>query len=236
MITLFISGRRWGLPDASPFVCKAEVLLKMSGLPFTTAPADFKKAPKGKIPYIEDDGLMLGDTTFIRWHLERKYGVDFDRNLTAEQKAVAWAFEKMCEDHLYWAIVNARWKDDANFNKGPREFFNAAPAPLRPIVARMVRKQVRRNLHGQGFGRHTNAEIAQLAQRDFEAISQFLGDKAWLMGEEPCGADASIVAMICSALCDRFETPIRQAAAAHANLVAYCDRGMTRWFKELAAA
>ena len=69
MITLYGSGPNFGLPDASPFVTKAETLLRMSRLPFEKALMSFSKAPKGKIPYIEDDGQLLGDSTLIRWHL-----------------------------------------------------------------------------------------------------------------------------------------------------------------------
>jgi Glutathione S-transferase N-terminal domain len=47
------------------------------------------KAPKGKLPYIVDDGEAVGDSTFIRWHIEKKYQIDFDRGLTPEQRAIA---------------------------------------------------------------------------------------------------------------------------------------------------
>ena len=138
MITLYGSGPNFGLPDASPFVTKAETLLRMSKLPFEKALMSFSKAPKGKIPYIEDDGQLLGDSTLIRWHLEKKYGIDFDQGLTAEQLAIAWAFEKMAEDNLYWASVYFRWMIDANFRKGPVHFFKGVPAPIRPVVVSMV--------------------------------------------------------------------------------------------------
>ncbi|XSC47066.1 hypothetical protein ACF1BQ_016630 [Bradyrhizobium sp. RDT10] len=72
---------------------------------------------EGQDPYIEDDGQLLGDSTLIRWHLEKKYGIDFDQGLTAEQLAIAWAFEKMAEDNLYWASVYFRWMIDDNFRK-----------------------------------------------------------------------------------------------------------------------
>ena len=108
MITLYTFGPQFGLPDPSPFVMKAETLLKMSGLPFRTDTTGFPKAPKGKLPYIDDDGEKIADSTFIRWHLEKKYQIDFDRGLTPEQRAIAWAFEKLAEDHLYWALVDAR--------------------------------------------------------------------------------------------------------------------------------
>ena len=29
-----------------------------------------------------------------------------------------WAVEKMLDEHLYWAIADARWLDDANFDRG----------------------------------------------------------------------------------------------------------------------
>src|SRR5262245_57268478 len=123
MITLYSFGRAFGLPDPSPFVTKVEMLLKLSGLPYRTDTEGFGKAPKGKLPYIDDDGVRVADSTFIRWHLESKHGIDFDRGLSAEQRAVAWAFEKMAEDHLYWPLVHSRWVDDANFAKGPMVFF-----------------------------------------------------------------------------------------------------------------
>src|SRR5688572_9694004 len=165
MITLYGFGPAFGLPDPSPFVTKAEVLLKMAGLAYAVETGGLGKAPKGKLPYIVDEGETIADSTFIRWHLENKYHIDFDPGLTSEQRAVAWAFEKMLEDNLYWAFVHDRWMDDANFDKGPRNFFRAVPAPVRPLVAAMIRRQVRRRLHGQGMGRHSPQEITSLATR-----------------------------------------------------------------------
>jgi hypothetical protein len=51
----------------------------------------------------------------MRRHLEKKYRIDFDKGLSAEQRAVAWAFEKMAMDNFYWALVDARWVDEENF-------------------------------------------------------------------------------------------------------------------------
>lgn len=235
MITLYTSGPNFGLPDASPFVTKTEVLLKMSGLAYRTAPADFFKAPKGKIPYLDDGDRRLSDSTFIRWHLEKEHGVDFDKGLTAAEKAVAWAFEKMVEDHLYWAVVDSRWTRTEDFERGPKVFFKTIPAPVRPVAMVMARRSIKAELHGQGFGRHTRDEIVALATRDIAAISDHLGGKPWLMGETPCGTDATIWAFVASALCPHFDNEIRRAAEARANLVAYRDRGMARWYPELAA-
>lgn len=235
MLTLYVSGPNFGLPDASPFVSKVEILLKMAGLEYRVERANFRKAPKGKIPYLADGELVLGDSTFIRWHLEKTRNIDFDAHLTAADQATAWAYEKLCEEHLYWAIVDSRWSTPANFDKGPRTFFNDAPAVIRPFVIAMINRNVRRNLKGQGMGRHTRADIERLATRDLDALAAFIGGKSWLMGERPCGADAAVWSMVAGALCPHFDTPIRDAAERHANLIAYRDRGMARWFPDLKA-
>jgi glutathione S-transferase len=236
MITLYTFGPYFGLPDPSPFVMKAEVLLKMAGVPYRTDTGGFSKAPKGKLPYIDDNGDIVADSTFIRLHIVKKYGFDFYAGLSSRERAIAWAFEKMCEDHLYWAGLHARWMVDANFDKGPRQFFDAAPAPLRPLVVLMARRQFRRNLWGHGMGRHTTAEMEQLAARDIDAIADFLAEKPYLMGEVPCSADATVFPFMAHALCPLFETAIRTRAEQRPNLVAYCDRLMKRYFPNSADA
>ncbi|MGH8761070.1 MAG: glutathione S-transferase family protein, partial [Burkholderiales bacterium] len=86
-------------------------------------------------------------------------------------RAVAWAAEKMCEEHLYFALVATRWLDDANFAKGPMHFFKAVPKPFRPIVQSLVRRKVEKTLKLQGFGRHTQAERDALAIADINALA-----------------------------------------------------------------
>jgi glutathione S-transferase len=229
MITLASFGPAFGLPDPSPFVTKTEVLLKMSGLPFEKRAIGMRKAPKGKLPYIEDDGRVIGDSTFIRLYLERKYGVDFDRGLTSAQKGTAWAMEKMLEDHLYWIIVNTRWLNDENFRKGPAILFDRVPAPIRPMIKSMVRRRLRGTLHSHGIGRHSADEIEELGARALAAVSGVLGENEYLTGPQICGADATVYAFMISARCAHFDTALRAAAEKLPNVGAYCER-MTRKF------
>jgi len=232
MITLFGFGPGFGLPDPSPFVMKAELLLKMAKLTYQIDTAGFRKAPKGKLPYIDDDGEIVADSTLIRWHLEKKYGVDFDQGLSTEQRAVAWAFEKMLEDQLYWAILESRWNNDANFAKGPIKFFRAVPWPARPLVVSMVRRKIRHYLRAQGMGRHAPDEIDRLAIRSVDAIVEYLGDKSYFMGGEPTGVDATVFAFVTGLLCPLFESPARQAAERHSNLRRYVGRMMSRYYPQ----
>lgn len=232
MITLYTFGPALDLPDPSPFVTKAEVLLKMAGLPYQTDTGGFSKAPKGKLPYIDDEGIKVADSTFIRWHIEKKYGFDFDRGLSAEQRATAWAFEKMAEDHLYWTILEARWLDDENFAKGPAQFFHRVPAPVRPIIIAVIRRKVRQALKAHGTGRHTTDQILALGTRDIDAVADYLGPKPFFLGAEPAGVDATMFAFVAGTLCPTFKTPLRAAAERHANLRSYVGRMTARYYPD----
>jgi glutathione S-transferase len=233
MITLYTFGPAFGLPDPSPFVTKVEVLMKMAGLAYRVDTTGFRRAPKGKLPYIEDDGERVADSTFIRWHLENKYHFDFDKGLSAEQRAAGWAFEKMAEDNLYWAVVDARWFDEGNFAKGPKRFFERVTAPMRPLVIAFVRRHLKRTLHGQGLGRHDPAEIVALGTRSIAAIADFLGEKPFFFGAEPSGADAAMFAFVAGTLCPQFDTPLRTAAERHDNLRRYVGRMTARYYPDL---
>jgi len=224
MITLAAFGPGFGLPDPSPFVTKAEVLLKMSGVPFEKKTLGLRKAPKGKLPYIIDDGETIADSTFIRRHLERKYGIDFDKGLTPAQRGAAWAAEKMLEDQLYWVIINERWLEDGHFAKGPAMFFAGIPAPIRFFVVRAVRGSLRRTLQGHGIGRHTAAEIDEIGISALTAISNMIGDNEYLMGPNICGADATVYAFMLGALCPHFDTRLRANARKLPNLASYVER------------
>jgi glutathione S-transferase len=230
MIILYAFGPAFGLPDPSPFVMKSQVQLKMAGVPYRFERGAPPTAPKGKVPYIQDGPERIGDSTFIRAHIEKEYAFDFDLGLSTEQRAQAWAIERMLEDHLYFALIHARWMDDENFAKGPAHFFDAVPEDAREAVRTQARERVRQNLIGHGLGRHRDDEIVELGARSLAALSVSLGDKSYLFGDAPCGADATAFGMAASILAPFFEAPLRNRAESHANLVAYCDRMMRQYY------
>jgi glutathione S-transferase len=224
LITLFTFGPFFGLPDASPFVTKAMLLLKIAGLDYKEDRNGYGKAPKGKLPYIDDDGEKIADSTFIRQHIEKKYRFDYESGLTDEQKAVAWALEKLCEDHLYWLILADRWLNDANFEKGPAHFFDGVPAPIRPLVRTIIRRKIRSGALAQGLYRHSPEQRRELARRGLAAGATLLGDKNFLFGDQPHGADATLGAFALGALCPLFDSALREEAEKLPNLVAYAGR------------
>jgi len=96
----------------------------------------------------------------------------------------------------------------------------------------MVRRQIRRALHGQGMGRHSREEIVALGTRSIDAAADFLGDKPFMMGSEPAGVDATAFGFTAGALCPLFETPLRSAVERHNNLKRYAGRMAERFYPE----
>ncbi len=230
MLTFYGFGPAFGLPDPSPFVMKSEVQLKMAGVPYKFEHAAPPTAPKGKIPFIQTGAHRVGDSTFIRAHVEKEYGFDFDKGLGAEQCALGWAVERMLEDHLYFAILHARWLDDENWDKGPKHFFDGAPQG----VAEDARERVRQTLYSHGLGRHRDEEIVELGARSLDSLAALIGAKPFLFGEVPCGTDATAFAFAAGALTPFFDNPLRRRAERHANLAAYRDRMLRIYYPEFA--
>ena len=234
MIILYGFGPGFGLPEISPFVTKTEVQLKMAGLEYTKEGAMPTASPKGQLPYIDDHGETIADSTFIRAHIEGKYGFDFDAPLNLQQRAQAWAFERMIEHHVYWALVGARWVDPDNFTKGPAHFFDGAPEHLRDKLCEDAQFRVAENYLLSGLGRHAPDEDVDLAVRSLLALSVQLGDKPYLMGNTPCGTDATAFGALAGILTPFFTSPLRQRAEQFANLTAYVDRMMLQYYPEFA--
>lgn len=232
MIMLSGTGANFGLPEASPYVTKTEVHLRMAGLAYDKQRANPSDGPKGQVPFIDDGGRLIGDSAFIRMHIEREYGVDFDAGLSPVERATALAIEVMVDRELAQAMAYYRWMVPENFAKGPAQFFNHMPADQRDGFIARVMDSVRANFLARGMGRHSHAEITLLASRTLDALDLLIGDKPYLMGDRPCGADAFIFATLAGTMTPFFDTPVRDEAIRRPRLVAYVSRMMDRFYPE----
>ncbi len=231
MITLYQFQPAFGLPNPSSFCLKVETYLKMTGVPYqVAADADIRKAPKGKLPYIQDGDRTIADSNFIIDHLKQTYGDPLDQHLTPAEHAIALAFQRLMEENLYWVAFYGRWFEDENWPAIRETFFGDLPPILRSIVPNQVRKDAQRNLYGHGIGRHTREEIYEIGKRDLHAISDFLADKPFLMGEQPTSVDASGYGLLANLMRSTLPLPLTDYAQQFENLGAYCDRMQSRFW------
>ena len=233
MIRLVQFNPAFGLPNASPFCMKLETYLRMTGLPYEAPALTLSlmgKAPKGKLPYIEDGGQRLADSSLIIDYLKATYGDPLDGWLSAEQKALALAFQRLLEENTYWAVMYTRWVEPEGWAVTRPAFFADLPWPLKWIVPGLARRGLIKQLWGQGMGRHSRDEIMAIGQRDLSAVANHLGSQAYFMGEQPSSVDAVAFAFVANVLWAPLDTPIQRHGRQFPQLEAYCQRMRDRYF------
>jgi glutathione S-transferase len=204
---------------------KVETWLRMTGLPFEVVRVvDPRKGPKGKVPWIEDQGRTIADSAFIIEYLEGAYGDRLDAGLGAEQRATSLALQRLIEEHFYWTIAHGRFLDDEVWPSTKTQFLAGFPAPLRPLVGRLVRKTVAKSLHLQGLGRHSQEELYRLGCDDLTALSKFLGNKSYFFGDKPTELDATAYGFLAQVLWAPGARRIREHMEQTRNLPAFCER------------
>jgi len=105
-IKLFQFPRRFGIPNLSPFCCKLETWLRIAGVPYEIVETpDPRKGPKRKLPFIEDSGVRIADTSIIIDHLKRTRDVDPDARLDASQRATALLVQRTLEEHYAFVVA-----------------------------------------------------------------------------------------------------------------------------------
>lgn len=99
MLTLFSYPELYGVADNNPYGLKVFAFLKLCGLTFRHEHVfDAKAAPRGQLPYIADDGAAVGDSDAIIEYLTRRYHVEIDTGLTADERRTDLLVRRTLDD------------------------------------------------------------------------------------------------------------------------------------------
>lgn len=233
MIVLYQFATVWGIPNPSHFCVKVETYLRMADLDYKIVETLPLKAPRGKLPYIEDEGNKIADSRLILLYLQKQYGHSLDESLTEIEKATAKSWQRLIEEHLYWLSMYSRWNDsNMNWQQNKQAIFNVLPVFIRDGVACVYRYLIKKQIYGQGTGRLKKEDIVSLADEDIMALAVFLGDKKYFMGETPTSIDASVYGFLVNIIGCPIESPLKNVALEQKQLVAYCERMQNQYFPE----
>jgi glutathione S-transferase len=235
-IKLFQFPRMFAIPNLSPFCCKLETWLRIAGIAYEIVDTrDPRKGPRGKLPFIEDRGARLADSSLIVEHLVRTHGVDPDASLDEAQRAIALLVQRTLEEHYAFVLAYTHlfWEEGSRYTQSR---FDAVPRIIRPFVARAVRRQVKNILWQQGILRHAHDDIMEAAIRDWRALLAVMSEGPFFFGEQPTGLDAIVFGALATTVLTPIESPIRHFLRSKPGVVAYAERMRTRFFPELAAA
>lgn len=225
MIKLYTFPAAFGLRNPSPFCLKIEMALEFLGLDFQIETlSDPRKAPKGKLPFIETDGEFVADSELIVERLNQQTDGGLFSELTPAEMAQGTAFTRLAEDHLYWFVVASRWLDDDWWPNVETDLFRALPGIVRGIVAPMARRQVKQAYRSHGLGRHSLSEQKHLASRDLQAISDIVEGSRFIAGTRMTVFDFAVAAQLSSLLDNRPSTWATSLASKFPVLKDYAER------------
>jgi glutathione S-transferase len=235
-IKLFQFPRMFRIPNVSPFCCKLETWLRIAGIPYEVVDTpDPRRGPKGKLPFIEDAGVRIADTSLIVDHLVKTRGIDPDARLDASQRVIALLVQRTLEEHYAFVLAYTHILRDDGW-RHTRTRFDSVPVIVRPVVRRIVRRRVKNMLWTQGVLRHSHENIIASALRDWRAVLSVMSDGPFFFGDEPTGADAIVFGALATSVLTPIESPIRDFLSSQHACVAYAERMRTRFFPELATA
>src|SRR5688572_20327462 len=96
MITLYLYPQMFGLPDNNPFGLKVETFLRLAKINFEAKHIlDTKDAPRGQLPYLNDDGKIVTESNNIMRYITEKYHVQLDNDLSTQQKTTQFLTTRM---------------------------------------------------------------------------------------------------------------------------------------------
>jgi glutathione S-transferase len=216
-----------GWSSYSPFVLQVDRALGLAKLPYERENVGITKIkklnPLGQLPVLVIDGENVADTTRIMHRIEALAPGSMTGGLDARGQAEAWLWEEFADVALYPYVLAARWADDRGWPVPRAAFFSAIPAPVRMIVAPLVRRSTIAKLVERDFLRGGLDACYERLDRSLDALDARAPDDGFWLGERPTVADVGLFAQLHSL---RLPTVPHAAelVAARARLTRYLDR------------
>ena len=221
MLTLYSYPTLFGVADNNGYGLKVYAFLRLVGLPFRHEHVfDASKAPRSQLPYIDDDGQIVGDSGVILEYLTRKYRLSLDAGLNDAQRNTDLLVTRLLDD-LYWVMSYSRWKDE-RYWPAFRDALRREHPQLSEAALLDAKAYNANRYHWQGIGRYAPDEAMARGVADLNVLADLVSESAFVHGAQPTSIDAGIYGFIANILYYDIDTPLKQCVEAHPQLVRHC--------------
>jgi glutathione S-transferase len=222
MLTLYSYPEMFGVADNNGYGLKVFAFLKLAGVAFTHEHVfDASAAPRGQLPYIIDDGDVVGDSEAIVAHVTARYRLGIDAALTPAQRTTNLLVTRMLDD-LYWVMSYSRWKDE-RFYPAFRDAFVAQHSRIDAAGLDKARDYNAQRYFFQGIGRYPPEQAYARGIADLQALADLIPSDGYLHGADPTSIDAGIYGFVANIHFYPIATPLKATVSAHPNLVRHCE-------------
>jgi glutathione S-transferase len=188
----------------SPFCLKARICLQLKSVPFRRVSLTVgllrelrRLNPLGKVPVLVGGGDVVVDSSRIARYLEERHPEPPLIPTAPEARAYAALLEEWADEALYFIVGAFKWLNRANRAAAlANTVTGMAGGLLRPIVGRLVVRDVRRRYAAWGY---TAAALGQFEERMREhlaTLTTLLDGKPYLLGRAPTLADVAVFAQL----------------------------------------
>jgi glutathione S-transferase len=221
MITLYSYPPLFGVADNNGYGLKVFAFLRLAGLPFVHEHIfDASTAPRGQLPYIVDDGEVIGDSGVILAHLIKKHQLKIDAALGEDERRLGVLASRLLDD-LYWVMSYSRWKDERYWPS-----FQAALLREHPSVTEEALGKARefnfQRYYFQGIGRYAPDGAYARGLADLEALDGIITDQGYVFGPTPTSIDAGIYGFIANIYFYDIDTELKRFVLSRPKLVRHC--------------
>ncbi|NEO23626.1 MULTISPECIES: glutathione S-transferase C-terminal domain-containing protein [unclassified Moorena] len=95
-----------------------------------------------------------------------------------------------------------------------------------------MRKSIYNQIYEQGIGRHSEKEVCEIINADFQALSDYLADKPFFMGDKATTLDATAYGYIGNMILPPFKSMIIDRVSQFKNICQYCERMKQEFFHD----
>jgi glutathione S-transferase len=223
MLTLYSYPTLFGVADNNGYGLKVYAFLKLAGVPFAHEHIfDASKAPRGQLPYIVDGGETVGDSETIIADVTKRYGVTLDATLTQQQRDLNLLITRMLDD-LYWVMSYSRWQDERYWPAFRDALLREHPNSVTEEGLLKAKAYNAQRYHYQGIGRYAPDAAMARGLADLQVLADLIPADGFVHGASPTSIDAGVYAFIANIYFYDIDTPLKQCAVAHDNIVRHCQ-------------
>lgn len=222
MLTLYSYPSLFGVADNNGYGLKVFAFLKLAGVRFRHEHLfDASAAPRGQLPYIDDDGVTIGDSDTILAHLSASRQLTIDAELTTAQVDENLLVSRLLDD-LYWVMSMSRWKDE-RFWSAFRDALLTEHSSLDAAGLDKARQYNLQRYAAQGIGRFQPEAAYARGLADLALLARRVPFEGFVHGLRPTSADAAIYGFLANIHYSPIPTPLKLFLEAQPNLVRHCE-------------
>ncbi len=186
----------------SPYNEKVQRMLNVKGIPFEEKYwllADRKKVtgfnPTGKLPALEHDGKVIGDSTDVVHYIEKTFPEPPLLPSEPRLRGQVHVLEDWADESLYFYEMHLRFTTPGNCERNIPRMVEHESAFLRWLLPRVIPGGIRKITASQGIGRKSIEQLMIDVERHIQAVDGLLDGSDWLVGDQLTLADLAVYAM-----------------------------------------